>query len=122
MKVTSVDPVYAFSKEQLEQRIEQARLEVMPQVRANQSDYIWKTIKSPDELERRRMQAMQAFIDDYESGSTVGRYVTGSLPDIPFKDNAFDCALCSHYLFLYSPQVSERAVWRATSESTHWFL
>jgi len=108
ISVTSIDPIYAFSKAELKQRIEEARLEIMPQVRANTDDYIWTTIANPDELERRRMRAMQAFIDDYEEGSQAGRYVAGSLPDIPFQDKAFDYALCSHYLFLYSPQVDEK--------------
>lgn len=108
ISVTSVDPIYAFSKAKLKQRIDEARLEVMPQVRAKLDNYIWTTIATPDELEFRRMRAMQAFIDDYEDGSQAGRYVAGSLPDIAFKDNSFDYALCSHFLFLYSPQVDEK--------------
>lgn len=114
--VTSVDPIYAFTKAQLEERIEQARLEVMPQVRAKQNDYIWQTIKNPDELEQRRMHAMRAFIADYENGCKAGRYVAGSLPAIAFDDNTFDYALCSHFLFLYSPQVSEQQHVQSTLE------
>ena len=108
ISVTSVDPIYAFSKAELKQRIEEARSEVMPQIHASPDDYIWTTIKNPDELESRRMHAMRAFIDDYEDGSRAGRYVADSLPDITFKNNSFDYALCSHYLFLYSPQVDEK--------------
>jgi len=108
VSVTSIDPIYAFGKAELEKRIDEARSEVMPQVRANRDDYIWTTIPNPDALEIRRMNAMQAFIDDYEDGSQAGRYVAGSLPDIAFEDNSFDYALCSHFLFLYSPQVDEQ--------------
>ena len=33
---------------------------------------------------------------------TEGRYVTAELPLLPFEDRAFDLAVCSHFLFLYS--------------------
>lgn len=108
ISVTSVDPIYAFSKTEIKQRIDEARLEVMHQVRAKSNNYIWKTIASPDVLDIRRMSAMQAFIADYDEGKQAGRYVAGALPNIKFKDNSFDYALCSHFLFLYSPQIDEQ--------------
>lgn len=105
---TSVDPLYSFSKVELEQRIDEARDEVMPQVRAKVDDYIWRSIESPDELERRRMFAMREFLKDYEAGSQAGRYICASLPKLPFSDKSFDYGLCSHLLFLYSPQLDEQ--------------
>ncbi len=39
-------------------------------------------------------------------GLHEGRYVKGALPSLPFRDKAFDLALCSHFLFLYSEQFS----------------
>lgn len=106
--VISVDPLYVLSKADLELRIDVAREQVMPQVRAKIDDYIWRSIESPDELERRRMQAMQAFLLDYDEGCRTGRYIAASLPTLPFQDNAFDYGLCSHLLFLYSPQLDEQ--------------
>lgn len=108
IRVTSVDPLYVFSKAQLEQRIDEARDEVMPQVRARVDDYLWRTIKSPEELERRRMHAMRLFLDDFDEGRREGRYISASLPTLPFPDKAFDYGLCSHLLFLYSPQLDEQ--------------
>ena len=32
------------------------------------------------------------------------RYLDAGLPSLPFADGAFDLALCSHFLFLYSQQ------------------
>lgn len=106
--VTSVDPLYVFSRAELEQRINETRQEVMPQVRARVNDYIWRSIKSPDELEHRRMDAMKAFLNDYDEGRRTSRYVTSRLPMLPFQDNSFDYGLCSHLLFLYSPQLDEQ--------------
>ncbi len=53
------------------------------------------------------MTAMQRFLDDYEAGRECGRYVDAELPVLPFDDSSFDLALCSHFLFLYSEQLSE---------------
>ena len=74
----------------------------MPQVSARPEEYSWKSIRDPEELGRVRMRAMGAFLDDYDPGKEQGRYVEGSLPELPFADGQFDLALCSHFLFLYS--------------------
>ena len=55
-------------------------------------------------LKRVRMTAMRAFLDDYAPGRAEGRYLDAGLPSLPFADGAFDLALCSHFLFLYSQQ------------------
>ena len=48
------------------------------------------------------------FLDDYETGRQGGRYVFSELPSLPFVDKAFDLALCSHFLFLYTDQLTEK--------------
>jgi hypothetical protein len=53
------------------------------------------------------MAAMRLFLDDYEAGLLAGRYVAAELPSLPFADREFDLALCSHFLFLYTDQLSE---------------
>src|SRR5512145_1876935 len=73
----------------------------MMQVRRNPDDFVWKSIRTPDELEQVRMGAMREFLDDYEPGLAAGRYLAGSLPALPFPDRQFDLCLCSHFLFLY---------------------
>ena len=59
----------------------------------------------PDDLGRARLAAMNRFLEDFEKGKADGRYVTASLPRLPFEDGQFDLALCSHLLFLYSDQL-----------------
>ncbi len=51
------------------------------------------------------MTAMRRFIADYPQGKTENRYLEASLPELPFDDGAFDLALSSHLLFLYSEQL-----------------
>lgn len=53
------------------------------------------------------MAAMMEFLADYPIGLKQGRYIGGELPVLPFADNEFDLAVCSHLLFLYSEQLSE---------------
>jgi len=50
---------------------------------------------------------METFLNDYDNGKKSERYINASLPNLPFENHAFDLALCSHYLFLYSEHVDE---------------
>ncbi len=50
---------------------------------------------------------MELFLQDFPRGLFEGRYVEGGLPTLPFDDGTFDLALCSHFLFTYSVQLSE---------------
>ena len=60
--VVSFDPIYQFSKEEIEERIEEVRITVMQQMRENMDNYVWTHIKDLDELEHIRMSAMKKFI------------------------------------------------------------
>ncbi len=106
-QVISADPVYRFSAEEIRSRIGKTFEEVMEQTRNNKDDFVWKHIPSVEELGRVRMTAMNDFLSDYSTGQNDGRYVEAGLPVLPFNDDQFDIALCSHFLFLYSEQLSE---------------
>lgn len=104
--VVSCDPIYRFDAAQIRQRIGETAPEVLEQARRNAHEFVWDdAIPDVAALERTRMSAMTAFLADYESGRGQGRYVDAGLPSLPFADGAFDLALCSHFLFLYSQQV-----------------
>lgn len=100
--VISVDPLYRFDCDAIEQRIAETYDMVMQQTRANQDKFIWEAIPSLDDLGRIRMDAMQRFLVSYEEGRVGGMYVPGELPELPFADQSFDLALSSHFLFLYT--------------------
>lgn len=100
--VTSVDPLYQFSLTEIDKRIQETALTVAEQTRLNVGEFVWTHFNTVDDLIAARMGAMSLFLVDYESGVADGRYVTGSLPDLPFKSKTFQLALCSHFLFLYS--------------------
>jgi hypothetical protein len=105
-QVVSVDPTYRFSAEQIRGRIADTRRQVMEQLLQNVDSFVWQTIPTPEELERIRLEAMDIFLQDFAQGIQERRYITGELPNVNFADKAFDLALCSHFLFLYSEQLT----------------
>jgi hypothetical protein len=106
-KVTSADPIYQWTTGQIQARIAATYDEILDQTRRNADEFVWDAILSVEELGQVRMAAMQEFLADYAPGKAEGRYVPAALPTLPFSDAAFDLALCSHFLFLYTDQLSE---------------
>lgn len=104
--VISFDPVYTFSVAQIEQRVQETYPGMIAQVEQTQADYVWQTIRSPQHLAEVRLAAMDQFLADFEAGKADGRYLPYSLPTLPFADDTFELALCSHFLFLYSDHFS----------------
>jgi SAM-dependent methyltransferase len=104
--VVSIDPIYQFSAEQIEQRVRATYEPVISQVKQNSSDYIWSNFRDADELGKARLKEMENFLSDYEVGKVAGRYLHQSLPRLEFADRQFDLCVCSHLLFLYSEHLS----------------
>lgn len=102
-RVVSFDPIYQFSGEEIAERMERVRGLMMRQIRENQNSYIWKSIRSPNELELIRLLAMKRFLKDYEEGRRAGRYQFHTLPDrLPYEADTFDIGISSHFLLLYA--------------------
>ena len=104
-RVTSVDPLYRFDRDQIRQRIDETSAEILEQVRRNETEFVWTAIRSVEELGLVRLAAMETFLDDYDRGRKEQRYVVAELPVLPFEDRQFDVALSSHFLFLYTDQL-----------------
>jgi len=104
-RVMSVDPIYQFSKAEINSRIQRVYPGMIAELARNADSYYWSSFKDPGHLGSVRMSAMNRFLDDFDAGLEAGRYVDASLPELPFFDNEFDLGLCSHLLFLYSEQI-----------------
>lgn len=103
ISVTSFDPIYQFTRGQIERRIEEVCPIVMRQMAENAAHYVWTEIKDLADLQQRRMGAMKLFLSDFERGREEGRYIYHELPDrTDFADNAFDIGLSSHFLLMYT--------------------
>ena len=114
--VISIDPIYSLTKEQILDRIRVTYDDMIEQAKKNQDKFKWEIIKSVDELGRIRMKAMNHFLETYEKGRKDGKYIKGSLPNLPFEDNSFGIALSSHFLFLYSDNLSYDFHYKAINE------
>lgn len=100
--VISCDPIYQFTAQQIQNRIQQTYPKIITRLKANPEKFVWQDIASPDELGKVRMAAMNKFLADYPQGILQKRYVKSELPNLPFTDGEFDLALCAHFLFTYS--------------------
>jgi hypothetical protein len=105
--VISIDPLYRLDTQTIRDRIAATYDQMMEQARRNSQQFVWDTIQSVEELGRIRIQAMDAFLHDYDLGKRQGRYVDAELPSIAFPDKSFDLAVCSHFLFLYTKHLTE---------------
>ena len=107
IRVISGDPLYRWQAKQIRERISATSEEVLDQTRRNAHEFVWDTIRSVDELGRLRLAAMERFLEDFESGKLEQRYIEGEFPTLPFANDSFDLAVCSHFLFLYTNHLTE---------------
>ena len=107
-RVTSCDPLYEFSAQEIRERIAATANDVLEQTRRNRDEFVWGEITSLEHLQRLRMSAMDDFLADYETGRNAGRYIAAGVPSLPFQTASFDLAVCSHFLFLYSEQLGRQ--------------
>src|SRR6185503_13207548 len=98
---------YRLNATEIRDRIAATCDEVLEQTRLNAHEFVWDTIRSVEELRQLRIGAMDAFLKDYDAGKRESRYVDARLPILPFQDQTFDLAICSHFLFLYTDHLSE---------------
>jgi hypothetical protein len=116
-RVISCDPIYQFAPPEIERRIGATFDHIVDQTRRNLAQFVWdRDIRTVEELATVRMSAMRTFLDDYASDDQPRPYVAAALPHLPFRDAAFDLALCSHFLFLYSEHLGEAFHCRALDE------
>ena len=103
--ITSIDPLYQFSGDEILARFNAVVDDIIDQVKASPNDWNWSYHHSPENLLANRVQAIHTFIGDYDAGKAERRYLVEALPALSFANQTYDLALCSHFLFLYSEQL-----------------
>ncbi|MGB3138894.1 MAG: hypothetical protein WBB18_18945, partial [Nodosilinea sp.] len=88
--VVSVDPIYQFSAEHIEQRVRATCETIISQVNQNSDRYVWQHFRDANELGQARLRAMETFLLDYEPGKAEGRYLCQTLPNLNFSDRQFE--------------------------------
>ena len=104
LSVCAADPLYSVSADRIAHRIEEVRPTMLASIRQAQARFVWDQYGTPEKQEAVRLAAMQRFLADFGSHRREARYVAAALPSLPFRDRAFDLALSSHFLLLYSKQ------------------
>lgn len=105
-RIISIDPIYRFGPTEIERRFYAVLDGIIDQVKRSPEDWVWEYHRSPEALRAERIRVMNLFCSDFSRGRSEGRYLAGTLPDLPFTNGTFDLALCSHLLFLYSDHLS----------------
>ena len=105
-RVTSIDPTYVFEASEIQNKFDTVLDEIIEQIKASLDDWVWSYHGSPEELRTSRIHTMKLFVQDFKTQRESDRYVVGELPVLPFENQQFDLALCSHFLFLYSDRFS----------------
>lgn len=105
-RAVSLDPIYRMETAAIRRRIDETCADVLEQTRRNAEQFRWDRIRDLDALRDLRLGAMADFLEDFEAGKRQGRYVAGGVPELPFADGAFDICLSSHFLFLYTDNLT----------------
>jgi hypothetical protein len=100
--VVSCDPIYQFSEAEIARRIDETYPVILAKTNESRENFRWEEMKSLEHLGAMRMAAMRRFLADLTAGLVQGRYRVAELPSLPFSNQEFDIALCSHFLFTYS--------------------
>ncbi len=105
-RVTSCDPLYRLTAAEIANRIDETYETIVAGAEANRDRYVWKEIGSPEHMGEIRLAAMHRFLEDFPLGLEEGRYRIDELPSLGPDIGEFTLALCSHFLFTYSEQLS----------------
>ena len=105
-RVTSCDPLYNLTAEEIRLRVDAVYDTMVANVRSASDEFVWQTFSSPEHLGEARLAATENFLADYPGGISEGRYLDRSLPHLGFGDREFDLALCSAFLFTYSDRLT----------------
>ncbi len=99
----AVDPAYADPPADVTARVRAELARGKAWVTARTSRYEWGFHRDPETLTRGRTESARLFAADIAAHPE--RYRVGSLPHLPFADEAFDLVLSSHFLFTYADRL-----------------
>ncbi len=100
--IISCDPIYALSKEKLENKINETYNIMAKELAKKKENDAVDAFNAYDSLCNMRLSAMKTFLNDYENGIDEKRYVGAELPNLAFDSKQFDVSLCANFLFTYS--------------------
>ena len=103
--IISCDPIYKYNLNRLSELSENSFQLILSEISRNKQDYNWDIFKNIDELYLHRKKVLKTFLQDYNAQINC-RYIAAELPLLPIKEKSFGLVLVSHFMFLYSEQIS----------------
>ena len=103
--VIACDPLYKKSIDEIQLTIEKAQKTLLSDIKAHPEWFVF-TEKQAGQFIADHTGKVEAFIEDLKQGLTEKRYIHDALDHFSFKEEQFDLALMSHYLFTYSDEFS----------------
>ena len=103
--VTAADPVYAMSASSLQELVMEEPDRGSAHTAAGFDRYLWEFYGDIEGHREMRRTSAGLFARDLEVNPE--RYVTASLPVLPFEDRRFDLVLSSHFLFTYADRLDQ---------------
>lgn len=99
VQAIAADPVYALAARELAAHVVTETDRGSAHTAAGFDRYVWDFYGDLDGHRVMRVRSAQGFAEDLIAHPD--RYVTASLPRLPFADRQFDLVLSSHFLFTY---------------------
>lgn len=103
VSAVAVDPVYGLDHEWLAEHVVAETVRGSAHTEAGHDRYVWDFYGDLAGHARTRRESADLFARDLIAHPD--RYVTGSLPELPFEDEEFDLVLSSHLLFTYADRL-----------------
>lgn len=103
----AADPFYAGDREDVIAAAEREIGTSSAKLAAMAHMYDWSYYGSPERHRKLREASHAMFAAHFRSEQGTHRYWAAGLPGLPFEDDTFGLAVCSHFLFLYAEQFGE---------------
>lgn len=103
-KVTAVDILYDQEANILQKKCQKHMKILVDALSDVDNHFIWDFFRDLKDLQDQRMTACREFSKDYKINRK--NYVKADLTHLPFNDNSFNLALCSHLLFIYDHRLN----------------
>jgi hypothetical protein len=113
-RVTAADPVYAMSTLALQELAMDEPDRGSAHTAAGVERYLWDFYGDIEGHRAMRKSSAALFARDIEVHPE--RYVSASLPTLPFEDRQFDLVLSSHFLFTYADRLDQDFHYQALME------
>ena len=103
LRVTAFDRIYELEPAVIQSHCEPDLDHVIKSIEGLNT-YRWEFYKNAENLRSLRERAYKTFLADYAQ-QRGARYISGSLPSLPFADRQFDLILASYLLLVYEDQL-----------------